>query len=318
MLKELMAQIRAGEPITREQALSLYEEEPTALSAAADTLRWEFCGSRFDMCTIVNGKSGQCSENCKFCAQSSHYQGEAETYSLLDGETLLEQAQYNEAKGVLRFAVVTSGKRLSDRELEAVCGSYRLMHERTGIALCASHGLLSEEQLRRLKAAGVTRYHNNLESSRRYFPQVCTTHTYDEKIATIRAAQRAGLQVCSGGIIGMGETREDRVDMALQLRELGIRSIPLNVLNPIPGTPFGHLERLGTEEICRTAAVFRFLLPHAMIRMAGGRGLMADKGEAVFRSGANAAISGDMLTTAGIGIDEDFLLLNRLGYEVRR
>ena len=116
----------------------------------------------------------------------------------------------------------------------------------------------------------------------------------------------------------MGETREDRVDMALQLRELGIRSIPLNVLNPIPGTPFGHLERLGTEEICRTAAVFRFLLPHAMIRMAGGRGLMADKGEAVFRAGANAAISGDMLTTAGIGIDEDFLLLNRLGYEVRR
>ena len=317
MLKQLTEQVRAGEPLSREQALSLYEAEPSALFAAADSLRREFCGNRFDMCTIVNGKSGKCSENCRFCAQSSHYHGDAETYSLLGGEALLEQARYNEDKGVLRFSVVTSGKRLSEAEVDAVCESYRLMRGQTGIALCASHGLLSEAQLRRLKAAGVTRYHNNLESSRRYFPQVCTTHTYDEKIATIRAAQRAGLSVCSGGIIGMGETREDRVDMALQLRELGVRSVPINVLNPIPGTPFGRLERLDTEEVCRTAAVFRFLLPGAMIRMAGGRGLMADKGEAVFRAGANAAISGDMLTTAGIGIDDDFRLLDRLGYEVR-
>ena len=170
MLKQLTEQVRAGEPLSREQALSLYETEPSALFAAADSLRREFCGDRFDMCTIVNGKSGKCSENCRFCAQSSHYHGEAETYSLLDGETLLEQARYNEGKGVLRFAVVTSGKRLSDAEVDAVCESYRLMRGQTGIALCASHGLLSEAQLCRLKAAGVTRYHNNLESSRRYFP----------------------------------------------------------------------------------------------------------------------------------------------------
>jgi biotin synthase len=159
--------------------------------------------------------------------------------------------------------------------------------------------------------------HCNLESSRRYFPEICTTHTYDEKIATLKAAKAAGLSICSGGIFGLGETMEDRIDMVLTARELGVKSIPVNVLNPIKGTPYEHNKVLTREEVCRTIAIFRFLLPDASIRLAGGRGLLGDKGVSCFTSGANAAISGDMLTTAGITVETDLALLKELGMEVK-
>ncbi|MBP2664199.1 MAG: biotin synthase, partial [Firmicutes bacterium] len=173
------------------------------------------------------------------------------------------------------------------------------------------------EQLQQLKAAGVARYHNNLETSRRYFPHICTTHTYDDKIATIKNALAAGLEVCSGGVMGLGETIEDRIAMALDLRSLGVKSIPVNVLNPIKGTPLGNTPKLTADEVARIVAVYRFILPDAAIRLAGGRGLLADKGKAVFQSGASAAISGDMLTTAGISISNDMALLKDLGFEVK-
>ena len=163
----------------------------------------------------------------------------------------------------------------------------------------------------------MTRVHNNLETSRRNFPNICTTHKFDDKIQAIRAAQAAGLAVCSGGIMGLGETAEDRIDMALTLRELGVLSIPVNMLNPIPGTPFENNERLTPEDMQRIVAVYRFILPQAFIRLAGGRGLMPDKGKSCFTSGANAAISGDMLTTAGITTKTDMALLKELGYEVK-
>ena len=177
--------------------------------------------------------------------------------------------------------------------------------------------MLSYEQFVKLKEAGVSRYHNNLETSGRYFPSICTTHTYDEKLEAIRAAKRAGLSVCSGGIMGMGETLEDRVDMALTLRELAIHSVPVNVLNPILGTPLGNQKRLSEEEVCRIVAVYRFILPEASVRLAGGRGLFADKGRRIFESGANAAISGDMLTTSGITISEDMEMIEELGFVPR-
>ena len=309
--------VLAGERLNREEALALWPAEPDSLCRAADEIRRRFCGDRFDLCAIVNGKSGRCSEDCKFCAQSAHYGGCRETYELLDTADLLREALYNAERGVLRFAVVTSGRRLTDGEVDRLCESYRTMKARSGLALCASCGLLTAGQFTRLRAAGVSRYHNNLETSRRYFPAVCSTHTYDQKLQTIRAAQEAGLKVCSGGIIGMGETPADRIDMALELRELGIDSVPLNILNPIPGTPFARLEPLSEEEVCRTAALFRFLLPGAMIRMAGGRGLLPGRGVRCFTSGANAAITGDMLTTAGVGIATDRAMLEKLGYEVR-
>ena len=236
---------------------------------------------------------------------------------MLPKEKILTQAKINHEQGVLRYSIVTSGKRLSDEEVEEMCESVREIKEKVGISVCVSFGLLNEQQFRKLKEAGVTRVHNNLETSCRNFPNICTTHTFDDKVLAIRAAQSAGLSVCSGGIMGLGESVEDRIDMALSLRELGIKSVPVNMLNPIPGTPFGNNEKLTEEDMRRIVAVYRFILPAASIRLAGGRGLLPDKGKNCFTSGANAAISGDMLTTAGITTKTDMELLNELGYEVK-
>lgn len=308
LLKELKEKVLAGESIGREDALALYEQSLEELCRAADEIRRRFCRNTFDICTIINAKSGRCSEDCKYCAQSAHYATKAEEYPLLGEEEMVKQAKYNAERGILRYSIVTSGKALSDREIDLVCACARRIRKEAKIEVCVSLGLLKEEQFVRLKEAGVSRVHNNLESSRRYFPSVCTTHTYDDKIASIKAAQRAGLSVCSGGIMGLGETPEDRMDLALTIRELGIRSMPVNMLNPIPGTPYESNPRLTEAEMRRIVAVFRFVLPDAAIRLAGGRGLLRDKGKACFLSGANAAISGDMLTTSGITIETDMRL----------
>ena len=316
-LKELTDQVINGKKISKEEALFLYRQPLLELCRSADKIRKYFCSDQFDICTIINARSGSCSENCKFCAQSAHNHTCAATYPLLSKEVILAQAKINHEQGVLRYSIVTSGKRLSDAEVDLMCEVVREIKEKIGISVCVSFGLLNEQQFRKLKEAGVTRVHNNLETSRRNFPNICTTHKFDDKIQAIRAAQAAGLSVCSGGIMGLGETAEDRIDMALTLRELGVRSIPVNMLNPIPGTPFENNERLTPEDMQRIVAVYRFILPQASIRLAGGRGLMPDKGKSCFTSGANAAISGDMLTTAGITTKTDMALLKELGYEVK-
>lgn len=316
-LKELTDQVINGKKISKEEALFLYRQPLLELCGSADKIRKYFCSDQFDICTIINARSGSCSENCKFCAQSAHNHTCAATYPLLSKEEILAQAKINHEQGVLRYSIVTSGKRLSDAEVDLMCEVVREIKEKIGISVCVSFGLLNEQQFRKLKEAGVTRVHNNLETSRRNFPNICTTHKFDDKIQAIRAAQAAGLSVCSGGIMGLGETAEDRIDMALTLRELGVRSIPVNMLNPIPGTPFENNERLTPEDMQRIVAVYRFILPQASIRLAGGRGLMPDKGKSCFTSGANAAISGDMLTTAGITTKTDMALLKELGYEVK-
>lgn len=313
--KELTEKVLEGEQITKEEALYLYEQPLEELCEAADRLRRHFCGNRFDICTIVNGKSGGCSENCKFCAQSAHNHTDAVRYPLLTAEELAVRAKRNHEQGVLRYSIVASGRNLSDAELDKMCEAIRRIKAEVGISVCVSFGLLQEEQFRKLKEAGVTRVHNNLETSRRYFPNICTTHTFEDKVQAVRAAQAAGLSVCSGGIMGLGETPEDRIDMALSLRELGVKSVPINMLNPIAGTPLERQEALTKEDMRRIAAVYRFLLPAASIRLAGGRGLLSDKGRSCFLSGANAAISGDMLTTAGITVKTDMELLKELGYE---
>lgn len=318
-VSEMKEKVLCGEEITRQEALQLAGQPLTELQAAADEIRRKVCGNGFDLCTIVNGKCGRCSEDCKYCAQSAHYHTACEeNYPLLSTEELVAGARHNAAQGVLRYSIVTSGKRLSEKEIEQACESIRRIKEETSIEVCVSFGLLEEAQFRKLKEAGASRVHCNLESSARYFPEVCTTHTYEEKIETLKAAKRAGLSICSGGILGMGETMEDRIDMILTARELGVKSIPVNLLNPIPGTPYEKITPLSNEEACRCVALFRFLVPDASIRLAGGRGLVGDKGEACFLSGANAAISGDMLTTAGITVETDMELVHRLGFEVRR
>ena len=316
-IKALYNRVIGGYLITREEALFLYKEDLGDLTRYADMIRDHFCGNQFDMCTIINGKSGLCSENCKFCAQSSHYNTGSKVYSLLSEEEILADAKKNADQGVMRYSIVTAGRSLSDGEVDRMCQIIRRIKEEVHISVCVSFGLLKEDQFMRLKEAGAERVHNNLESSENFYPSVCTSHSFSDKVQAIRAAQDAGLDVCSGGIMGLGESIEDRIDMALSLRDLGIESIPVNMLNPIPGTPMEKYESLDEKEMQRIIAVYRFILPKAFIRLAGGRGLMRDKGRACFMSGANAAISGDMLTTAGITVDKDKKLLEELDYMIK-
>lgn len=316
-IDDLKTKVLAGYKINKQEAMGLLKVPLENLSLAADEIRKHFCGDKFDMCTIINGKSGRCSEDCKYCAQSAYYKTAVKTYPLLNTNLILQEAQYNYAKGVDRYAVVTSGKKLSDEEVEKLAKSLQEVKHKCGIKLCVSGGLLNEEQFKKLNGIGVERIHNNLETSREHFPDVCTTHTFDEKIEAIKAAQRAGMTVCSGGIIGIGETMEDRIDMALELRELEVDSVPINRLNPIPGTPFEHNEPITDDEMRRIVAIYRFILPTLFIRLAGGRGLFADKGRACLQSGANAVISGDMLTTSGISIDTDIKMIRDLGFKYK-
>lgn len=316
IVEELKSRIFNDELICKSDALKLSDVPLEELCETADEIRKHFCGNKFDICTIINGKCGKCSEDCKYCAQSAHYNTNlTESFPLVSTEKILEGAKYNADRGVLRYSIVTSGRKLSSAEVDRVCESIRRVKDEVDIEICVSFGLLDEAEFRKIKEAGASRVHCNLETSAGYFPKVCTTHTYDEKIETLKAAKRAGLSVCSGGIIGLGETIEDRIDMVLTARELGVKSIPVNVLNAIPGTPYEHNRVLTNDEVRRTVAIFRFLIPDGNIRLAGGRGLLGDKGEACFKGGANAAISGDMLTTAGITVDTDMKMIYNLGYE---
>lgn len=318
IVSDLKEKVLKGEQINKEEALSLCNAPLEELCEAADEIREKISGQGFDICTIINGKCGKCSEDCKYCSQSAHYHTALEeSYPLLDTDKLMEEAKYNADRGVLRYSIVTSGKRLSKAEVDKLADSIRVIKENVNIEICVSLGLLDEEDFVKLHAAGASRVHCNLESSERYFKEVCTTHTYAQKIETLKAAKRAGMSICSGGIMGLGETFEDRIDMVLTVRELGVKSIPVNFLNPIPGTPYANNVPLTNDEARRCVAIFRFLIPDGSIRLAGGRGLLGDKGEGCFTSGANATISGDMLTTAGITIETDMKLLDKLGYEVK-
>lgn len=316
MVEVLKERILSGELIDRNDALSLIDAPLEELCQAADEIRRKMAGSFFDICTIINGKCGKCSEDCKYCAQSAHYKTDLEeSYPLLDTAILVDDAVSKAERGVLRYSIVTSGKRLNDEEVDRLCESIRKIKEKADIEVCVSLGLLGEEAFAKLHDAGAVRVHCNLETSERYFPEVCTTHTYAEKIDTLLAAKKAGMSICSGGIMGLGETFEDRIDMILKVRELGVKSVPMNFLNPIPGTPFERNVPLTRDEARRCIAIARFIIPDGSIRLAGGRGLLGDKGESCFTSGSNAAISGDMLTTAGISIETDLKLISDLGFE---
>jgi biotin synthase len=213
---------------------------------------------------------------------------------------------------------VTAGRTVSMSQIEKFGEVYRLLAEKTDMSFCASMGMLSIEKAKALKKYGVSRYHCNLEASKSFFPRVCQTHTWEEKVASIKAAQEGGLEVCSGGIIGMGESLEHRLELAFELRELGIRSIPVNILTPIPNTPFADLEPLRFEEVLTCIAMFRFINPRAVIRLAGGRGNLDDDQSRFFTAGANGAIVGDYLTTTGSGLQDDLLMFERLGFDMSR
>lgn len=314
---KLENKIYEGESISVKEAMQLYNvENEEVLFEAADRIRKKYCGNHADLCSIMNAKSGRCSENCKYCAQSAHYSTGIKEYDLVSKEEALKMSKENASLGIHRFSLVTSGRGLSGKDFDNVVDIYQHINDNVDIELCASHGIVDYEQLMRLKKAGIQRYHHNLETSRRFYYNICTTHTYQDRIDTIENVKKAGLEVCSGGIIGMGETREDRVNMALELRELGVKCVPVNILNPIPGTPLEEAESLSESEILRTIAVFRFILPDADIRFAGGRIKLSDCGRKGFNSGANAALVGNLLTTVGHSVEEDKKMIIELGYDI--
>ena len=313
-LNELADDIVKGKRFGRTDDLSFFKTcDISELTKAADRIRAHFKGDRVDLCTIINGRSGKCGENCKFCAQSAHNHTGCEEYSFLDEEKIISEAKSNQNEGVNRFAIVTAGRALTGEDFEKALHVYERMNKELSINLCASMGFINREQFKRLRKAGVTSYHHNIETSRRNFPNICTSHSYDMKIETIKIAQEEGLCVCSGGIIGMGETFEDRIDMALSLHELGIRSIPINALMAISGTPFEKNTPVTEEEILRTLAMFRFINPEANIRLAAGRKLLSENGKKAFESGCSATITGNMLTTSGSTIQGDIKMLREMG-----
>ena len=313
-VKDLAAKIISGYRVKRGDDLSVFLAPPLEeLQAGAHIIQEHFCGKHIDLCTIINGRSGRCGEDCKYCAQSAHHKTGIEEYPFLPVEEIVKHAKANQDAGVNRFSIVTSGRALTGAEFEQALAAYKEMRGNLTIDLCASHGILNAEQFKRLREVGVKSYHHNIETSRRFFPQICTTHTYEDRINTIRLAQAAGLSVCSGGIIGMGETWADRLDMAISLAELNIGSIPINALMPVKGTALEGQAPLSGEDILRTVAFFRFINPTANIRLAAGRKLLPQNGATAFLNGASASITGNMLTTSGTTIAEDIKLLQKLG-----
>ncbi|NLZ72651.1 MAG: biotin synthase BioB [Bacteroidales bacterium] len=318
-MKNLTKEIISGRRLKREEDLSFFlEADLEELLEGSNMIRQALCGNRVDLCSIINGRSGRCSENCKFCAQSSHHKTGVKEYEFLDPDIIVEDCKKHQENGVHRYSIVTSGKTLSGKDFDKAIASYKKMSGECDIQLCASHGLLTKEQLIRLKEAGVSMYHANIETSKRNFPNICTTHTYEDKIKEIKLAKEAGFKVCSGGIIGMGETWEDRIDIAISLSELEIESIPINALMPIKNTSYENLEPLSEDEILRTIAIFRYINPTAYIRMAAGRSYFKDGGKKVFLSGANATITGDMLTTVGNNTAQDKEILTVLGFDISK
>ena len=287
-------------------ALALYELPLSELAARADAVRQAHHGDTIELCTLLNARSGRCGEDCRFCAQSVHYATAAPEYPLVAQTAFLEAARHARAIGSDHFCIVSSGRALDGAEFDTVCAGAEAVHREIGIDICGSLGCLAHEQLVRLRAAGVTRYQHNLETSRRFFPEIVTTHTFDDRVRTVRAAKALGFSVCSGGILGLGETREDRISMALELRELHVDVVPINALMPIPGTPLQDVAPISAIEVLKTVAIFRLLLPEPIIKLAGGRESVLKEFQTVaFLAGANGMIIGGYLTQRGRSVAED-------------
>lgn len=318
-MQELFDKALRAEPLTRSEVLAIISgvEKKEELYNLSHNITERWLGSRFDSCSIINAKSGNCSENCAWCAQSAHHSTKVDIYPLISKERAAAEAQHNLSCGIKRFSLVTSGKRSSSRDIDSLCQIVSSLPDE--VIPCASLGLLDEESLQKLYSAGVTRYHCNIESSPRHFATLCTTHSTQDKLDTLRAARKVGMTLCSGGIIGMGESMEDRVDMALLLRDEEILSIPINLLQPIAGTPLEGSLSLSEDEFLLSIAIFRLINPKAFLRFSGGRAqLSLETQRKALYVGINAAIMGDMLTTLGQSAAQDIELFTSAGYNMEQ
>ena len=325
-LFQLSEQIILGYRLTKAEALTLTEISTQAdillLCEAADRIRQACCGNTVDLCSIINIKSGNCSENCGFCSQSVHHpSSDSPVYGLKSQAEILENAKAAEAAGAKRFCLVSQGRGLKynspkSQEFQEILATVHAIVEQTQIKPCCALGELTLEQAQALKAAGVTRYNHNLEASESFYPQIVTTHSWQDRVETVKNLKAAGIQACTGGIIGMGESWENRLDLALSLRELEVESVPLNLLNPRAGTPLENSPKLDPYEALKAIAIFRFILPQQIIRYAGGReAIMGELQGLGLKSGINAMLIGHYLTTLGQPPAVDQAMLYDLGLE---
>jgi biotin synthase len=316
MLKSIEKRVLDGSKISREEALfiaSLSGQGIFDLFASANRIREHFRDNTVDLCAIINAKSGACTEDCSYCAQSAKSTAEIKTFLLVEKEAVLEKAREAKKGGAKRFCIVTSGKKTSQSDLAKISEMVTAVRE-AGLLPCATLGLLSKKDLLQLKDAGLARYHNNLETSERFFPEICSTHTYHDKMETIREVKSAGLSLCSGGIFGLGEAWEDRVDMAFALREISPDSVPINFLTPVKGTRLGSNRILAPFDALKIISLYRFILPDKEIRVCGGR--LQTLGELhafIFPAGADGLLTGNYLTTLGRNFEDDLGLINQYG-----
>ena len=317
LINSTAGKVLSGGSMDRREASALAaagNDELVDILAAAKRIREHFRGRTVDICSIVNAKSGACSEDCRYCAQSSHYATDAAVYPLIDAERMAEAAKGAKEHGARRFCIVTSGRGIDDAsDLRNIAKGIERVRA-IGLSPCATLGTLGRPQLRYLRDAGLDRYHHNIETSREFFPNVCTTHSFDERIELLRHARDLGLTCCSGGILGMGETMQDRISMAFTLRELDVDSIPINFLMPVPGTPLADVAPITPAEALHAIALFRFILPEKEIRVCGGRGsALGDRHPLIFLSGADGFMIGNYLTRTGLDPKDDLAMLNDLG-----
>ena len=323
-IRELQTRVLAGGAITLNEARRLAAIEDPAVADlllnAAHEITKHFRPSRPDLCSLINAKSYLCSEDCGFCSQSSHYKTGIKRYPLLNPDQVLQAATQCEANGIQSFCVVTSGETLNDAEFEQVLETFRRLSAGTNLRLDGSLGNLTAEQIRKLKEAGMRRFNHNLQCSREFYPRIVSTHTYDERKETLDFLKRHGVEICSGGIFGMGETREDRIRFAFELRPYELHCLPINILNPRPGTPLQDQTPIDPFEIVKTVAIFRFIHPKANIKLAGGRELNLGVyfQEKTLRGGANGLVVGGYLTTGGNPLGEDFAMLEHAGFAASR
>ena len=304
--------------LTREEAIEILntpDDQLDALIERAGILRKKYKGNHVSIHILTNVRSGNCSQDCAYCAQSCRSKADIEKYKWVDEEKLYHDNDFVNEHHLSRHCIGLSGMGFTDAEIEQLAGRIRKMKE-TGTHLCCSIGFLTEKQAKMLKDAGLDRINHNLNSSRNYYSHICTTHTFDQRVENIHMLQRLGFEICSGGIIGMGENMKQRIELAFELKELGVCSVPMNILNPIPGTPLEHMPPISDEEILVTIAIFRFILPRTFIRFAGGRArLSRETQKQALSAGVNGLLMGDMLTTLGSGVNEDKSLAREAGYD---